>query len=359
MILPGEAFATFTSPCEQKDEIHTVKGQEAIQQSPLVGSSSILAETTSQYRSTVQQLLQTTETVSKRISSFKESIAGFLAQPVIIPRKKRAPRKISRMRLFLEDTGRFGLTFAFLFIGLFVSMNYQSFWEIFLSQMLPFHQASAGALTYTQETLRQKLLQNPQLPTAGRNSESLLAYLPQVGPPENRILIPKLELNIPLVSPSYQALLDEDWTKLEEEIQEALMGGVVHYPGTARPGQAGNFFVTGHSSYYPWAPGKYKTVFARLNQLQPGDEYWVYFGGDRHRYVVRSKKEVSPGDVTVLDQPLDQRISTLMTCTPVGTTLRRLIISAEEVDPETGITLAVGEHHREELQKTQLEQLPI
>jgi hypothetical protein len=32
-----------------------------------------------------------------------------------------------------------------------------------------------------------------------------------------------------------------------------------------------------------------------------------------------------------------------MTCTPVGTTLRRLIVKAEEVDPVSGEVLKVGE----------------
>jgi len=118
---------------------------------------------------------------------------------------------------------------------------------------------------------------------------------------------------------------------------------VVHYPGTANPGQAGNFFVTGHSSYYPWSPGHYKTVFARLGELSEGDEIWIYYNGDKHRYIIRTKKEVVPSDISVLNQPSDQRLTTLMTCTPVGTTLRRLIIVAEEVDPSTGEVLKVGQ----------------
>jgi len=138
-----------------------------------------------------------------------------------------------------------------------------------------------------------------------------------------------------------------------------LQRGVVHYPGTAKAGQAGNFFVTGHSSYYPWSPGKFKTVFARLGDLQPGDEYWVYYGGDKHRYTVTDKKEVKPSNVDVLNQPVGKRTSTLMTCTPVGTTLRRLIITADEVDPVTGIALEVGEQPARELPEIKMEVLPI
>jgi LPXTG-site transpeptidase (sortase) family protein len=208
------------------------------------------------------------------------------------------------------------------------------------------------------DALAQSLTNSPSL--GGIDDSSLLNYLPKVGPPENRLVIPKLGLNVPIVIPPIDALLKEDWTKLEEEIQTGLQDGVVHYPGTAQPGQAGNFFVTGHSSYFPWAPGKFKSVFARLGELDVGDEYWVFYGGDKFRYVVDGKKEINPNDVTALDQPINKRISSLMTCTPVGTTLRRLIISAQELDPATGKPMEVGEHQTEQaLPKMNLQMLPI
>jgi len=287
---------------------------------------------------------------------------SFLTQPVwIMNRKKQTTKQYSRLTLFILDTVRFGGTFAALFVALFVSLNYQSFWQISQSYLNPLNylQSVNSRVSTTQSTLNDKLLRSPALATAGSSNGDLLSFLPQVGPPENRIIIPALGLNIPLVTPSYQALLAEDWSALEEDIQDALQMGVVHYPGTARPGQAGNFFVTGHSSYYPWATGKYKTIFARLHELNVGDEYWVYYGGDKHRYVVREKKEVKPTNVNVLDQPVNKRTSTLMTCTPVGTTLRRLIINSEEVDPISGTTLAVGQSHKKQAPKINIGALPI
>ena len=244
---------------------------------------------------------------------------------------------------------------------MFVSLNYQSFWKISQSYINPIRRAQSSIITNanTDNILAQKLLRSPSLATAGGSKGDLLSYLPEVGPPENRIIIPRLDLNIPLVTPSYKALLSEDWDQLEEDIQDALQMGVVHYPGTARPGQAGNFFVTGHSSYYPWADGKYKTVFARLQDLDVGDEYWVYYGGDKYRYIVRTKKEVKPTNVDVLDQPVSKRMATLMTCSPVGTTLRRLILSSEEVDPDTGIAMHVGEQHKRTEPKINVGALPI
>jgi sortase A len=155
--------------------------------------------------------------------------------------------------------------------------------------------------------------------------------------------------------------MKEDWKQVEEDMQESLRDGVVHYPGSAKPGHAGNFFITGHSSYYPWNDGDFKDVFARLHELVAGDTYSVYYGGDLHTYRVLSKKEVRPSDVSVLDQPTDKRVATLMTCTPIGTTLRRLIVLAEEIDPATRLVLQIGQKTTDE-QKTpmgRLGSLPI
>jgi LPXTG-site transpeptidase (sortase) family protein len=285
----------------------------------------------------------------------------FLAQPVWVPGRKSVPKKRTRGALFVSDVFRFGGTFASLFGVLFIALNYQSFWSILEARLDPLSQADASGIGHElANDLTENLKHVPTLATAGQPEGDLLSFLPTIGPPENRLIIPKLNLNVPIIIPSNDALMREDWKALEEDIQGGLQRGVVHYPGTAKPGQAGNFFLTGHSSYFPWDPGIYKSVFARLGGLNPGDEYWVYYGGDKHRYIVQERKEVKPSDVTVLDQPLGKRISTLMTCTPVGTTLRRLIIRAQEVDIATGKPLAVGEHEtREDAPQHKLDMLPI
>lgn len=298
---------------------------------------------------------------ARTIRSGLRAMWRFLTQPVWVPGKKKEPVQYSRGTLFVLDTLRFGGTFATLFALLFVSLNYESFWAIAQSYVDPLAEVTGvKAIGASDKGVAEKLKRIPSLAIAGQGDGGLLAHLPAVGPPDNRIIIPKLDLNVPIVVPSSEPLLREDWKSLEEEIQESLQDGVVHYPGTARPGQAGNFFVTGHSSYFPWAPGEYKSVFARLHELNVGDEYWVFYNGDRHRYIIQSKKEIKPSDVSVLEQPGDKRISTLMTCTPVGTTLRRLIIVAQEVDPVTGLALEIGERgHDEELPQVKMEMLSI
>lgn len=285
-------------------------------------------------------------------------------KPRLAPWNRPRQKPHSKATLFVIDTIRFGGTFAGIFVTLFVAINYQSFWQIARAQL------ALGDETHTEQAL-EAMVSNASdsgSPSAAaalvrksvEDGAELVSYLPRVGPYENRLVIPKIGKNVPIVVPSMDALMREDWKQFEEDVQAALHHGVVHYPGSARPGQAGNFFVTGHSSYYPWDDGLFKDVFARLNDLDIGDTYSVYYGGDLHSYKVIEKKEVRPSDTSVLDQPAGRRLSTLMTCTPVGTTLRRLIIVAEEIDPATGAKLHVGEHTKAQDSKPmRLEALPI
>jgi LPXTG-site transpeptidase (sortase) family protein len=322
-------------------------------------AGNVLEESARQYRSSLVDGTHAGKDAARSLRGSAKRFWVFLKQPVWIPNKKKQPVQYSRGTLFMIDTVRFGGTFAVLFGVLFAAMNYQSFSTIAFSYIEPLAQVTGIVQAHdSDDQIAEKLkgLDPSQTETDDANASQ---FLPPVGPPENRLVIPKLNLNVPIIIPPMDALIAEDWKKLEEDIQAALHGGVAHYPGTARPGKPGNFFVTGHSSYFPWDSGEYKSVFARLGELKVGDEYWVFYNGDRYRYIVQSKKEIKPSDVSVLDQPIDERISTLMTCTPIGTTLRRLIITAQEVDPVSGKALEVGEHAEPQLPKVKMDVLPI
>ncbi len=300
--------------------------------------SDLLNQASTESAAQVQHTMESSQAMLQgaqaQVKSAGKRLWGFLSEPLMVPGKKQ-DKEVSRSVLFLWDVFRFGGTFAGIFVVLFTALNAQSFWEISVSTVMPFIEPPSLDVGSVSAAA-------PQTKSAN-DTRGLLAYLPDVGPPVNMVIIPKLKVAAPLVQPPTEALLQQDWAQVEKDIQESLQHGVVHYPGTAKAGQAGNFFLTGHSSNYAWVHSQYNSIFARLHQLEIGDEYWVYWNGDRHRYIVRSKKEVSPSDVSVLDQPPDERIGTLMTCTPVGTTLRRLIVQSQEVDPDSLEPLKVGE----------------
>jgi sortase A len=152
-------------------------------------------------------------------------------------------------------------------------------------------------------------------------------------PSDNRIVIERIGKDIPLVSvPNHQ-----NWNQLEEFIQKGLQDGAVVHPISREPGTFGNFFVTGHSSYYAWDPGRYKDTFALLHEVKAGDIVRVYWEGQQYRYKLYDKRVILPTETSVLNQPNNQSIITLMTCTPIGSNKKRLILVGNLIGSTTQI----------------------
>jgi len=111
-----------------------------------------------------------------------------------------------------------------------------------------------------------------------------------------------------------------------------LMKSLIQYPGTALPGQLGNTVVFGHSVLPQFFNSKdYRTVFSTLPILEKKDEIFLNFDGVVYRYQVEKMVEVSPEDVSVLEQHYDRERLSLITCVPPGTYLRRLVVWASLV----------------------------
>ena len=249
----------------------------------------------------------------------------------------------SRRVRYAYEGARFTSTFTGAFAILFIALNFGSYWQLMHASLMPdaHKEASIALRVMTNPVLREELLDVPELPEAGSLGVAIQKL--DVWPPDDRLIVPKIAKNIPIIHASDAALRRKDWGTFNKDIHDALRFGVVHYPGTAVPGQIGNVFVTGHSSYQPWDPGRYKDVFALLSTLEIGDEYSMFYNGNLHTYRITEKYEVKPTDVSVLDQPEDVYMSTLMTCTPVGTNLRRLVLRAKEIDVRTGEFILVQE----------------
>ena len=119
------------------------------------------------------------------------------------------------------------------------------------------------------------------------------------------------------------------WNADSNSINGALEKGVVHIAGTAMPGTPGNMFLTGHSSDYWWMPGDYKTVFALLDKMESGDEIQIAYNKNLYLYRVYNKQVISKDEVSNYVETDKPESVTLMTCYPVGTNWKRLIVQAE------------------------------
>lgn len=141
-----------------------------------------------------------------------------------------------------------------------------------------------------------------------------------------KIIIPKINLEVPVV---YGLNTVE-----EDAIQNALENGVVHYAASPEPGEKGNVVIVGHSSNNILNSGKYKFAFVLLKRLEVDDTFFIHKDGIRYTYKIYKKHIVEPTDVEVLGDAERENSITLITCDPPGTSLRRLIVVAEQITPD-------------------------
>jgi LPXTG-site transpeptidase (sortase) family protein len=210
-----------------------------------------------------------------------------------------------------------------IFIVTIVALNFDGFYSVFeprISDLLGIEKENP--LKNLADTSLNSMFTEDSLKLPPLNKEII--------PPGNRIILPRLGKNVPIIDVPEERLLKRDWNGLERDIQNALRDGVVHYPGTPDPDQSGNFVLTGHSSYFPWDPGRFKDVFAVLHNVVVGDQIIVYHEMKKFTYQIEESFVITPDQISVLGDSGDDRI-TLITCTPLGTNLKRLIVVAKPI----------------------------
>ncbi|MEV4895932.1 class E sortase [Nonomuraea sp. NPDC055795] len=171
-----------------------------------------------------------------------------------------------------------------------------------------------GTSAYTQ---RQQLLLQQQLA-----EESATPAQPAADGKVPKISLGKAMalLRIPKLGRDYR------YAVVEGVETDHLKKGPGHYPGTALPGQVGNFVVSGHRTTYS-AP------FNRIDELQRDDEIVVEAREARYTYRVTSQDIVEPNEIEIIApvpgkpdiSPIRSYI-TLSTCHPEYSAAQRLIV---------------------------------
>ncbi len=152
--------------------------------------------------------------------------------------------------------------------------------------------------------------------------------------PDPRIIIPKINVDAPVV---YDVGSDYN------SQMAAMEKGVAHFsiPGaSSRPGQIGNTVLSGHSSNDLFDAGDYKFIFVQLEKLVIGDSIYINYQSKRYTYTITKKEVVQPNEVNKLVYPTTKPMLTLITCTPIGTALQRLLVTAEQVSPDPAASTA-------------------
>ncbi len=105
---------------------------------------------------------------------------------------------------------------------------------------------------------------------------------------------------------------------------------LVNYQGTSIPPNTGNSVIFGHSTLPQlYDPSDYKTIFANVQDLKIRDKILANVDGVSYSYKIYSIYVVDANDTSLFGQTFDNSYLTLVTCTPPGTTWKRLVIKAK------------------------------
>jgi sortase A len=126
-----------------------------------------------------------------------------------------------------------------------------------------------------------------------------------------------LEITIPRLNVEQTIVQGTDW--------EALKLGIGQLTNGVNPGDVqGNLVLSGHNDIY-------SEIFRYLEELEPGDLFYVRTQTQQYTYRVTEEHIVQPDDVWVL-QPRAGAVATLISCYPYRVSDRRYVIFAERID---------------------------
>lgn len=149
-------------------------------------------------------------------------------------------------------------------------------------------------------------------------------------PPTNRLIIPAINLDVPLVETSISDFDNVTETTFDPDLEN----GVVRYPTTPVPWEWWNAFFFGHTSQEYWKNNPYGTVFRRIPQLKEGDKIQVIRDWVLYEYKVLDTVIVKPKNVNDTYMNFGEEWKeyiTLMWCYPIWRTDKRMMVFAERI----------------------------
>jgi sortase A len=105
---------------------------------------------------------------------------------------------------------------------------------------------------------------------------------------------------------------------------------LVNFGGTAIPPNKGTAVIFGHSTLPQlYNPKDYKTIFANIHTLKIGDQIMVNVANISYTYKITNTIIVDSTDASIFEQNFNDSYLAIITCTPPGTTWKRLILRAK------------------------------
>ena len=132
---------------------------------------------------------------------------------------------------------------------------------------------------------------------------------------ENRLYIPKIDINLPYSTGGAETMERGAWWRK---------------PENGNPKDGGNFVLSAHRFIMGLTPQQTlrKSPFYNIDKLTVGDEIIIDYNGVRYNYVISEKQSVKP-DAVEIEQRTDQPKLTLYSCTLGGANDGRDVIIAK------------------------------
>jgi LPXTG-site transpeptidase (sortase) family protein len=137
------------------------------------------------------------------------------------------------------------------------------------------------------------------------------------------ITIPKLAVTAPIMFTT---------STNQKTFLSLLKKGVLHYPGSALPGETGAVVILGHSSSPYWPKVNYDWVFSDLSKLEAGDIITLDFNGQKLQYKVVNKSVLNKGAELKPDLTKSKNMLELVTCWPPGHNRQRMVVEAIQLN---------------------------
>lgn len=147
--------------------------------------------------------------------------------------------------------------------------------------------------------------------SAGQDDSNLIEP-----PRDNRLVIPDLSLDEEVIEGGNLGVIND--------------GGTWRRPNTSTPDKGGNTVIVGHRFTYAGA-----STFYHLDKMKPGQKFGVWWEGKEYVYEVFAK-EVVPATQLRVENPTEEPIVTLYTCTPLWTAKDRLVVQAKLISGGEG-----------------------
>lgn len=132
---------------------------------------------------------------------------------------------------------------------------------------------------------------------------------------ENRLYIPKIDINLPYASGSAEVMEHGAWWRK---------------PENGNPKDGGNFVLSAHRFIMGLTPQQTlrKSPFYNIDKLAVGDEIIIDYDGVRYAYTIKEKLSVKP-EATEIEQRTTQSQLTLYSCTLGGANDGRDVLIAK------------------------------